>query len=86
MTAAIVEAEVEAELHAQWLAGAEIRYGHDPDAQEKLKAMRSAVATINRCAERMKTCKPQSRFAYAAHITKANRKLNQADNDLRRYA
>lgn len=86
MSVATIEARVEAEFAQASLAAAEAQdYGWQRDQAEKhLKKMRSAVATIQRCADRMQTCKPSARFTYAAHITKAKTKLRWAEDDLRR--
>lgn len=87
MSIATIEAQAEAEYAQLLLAAAEaVNYGwNKPEAEELLTVMREAVATITRCAERMQDCKPQARFAYSAHITKAKRKLAWAETDLRRY-
>lgn len=85
-SAATIEAKIDADLAEKTLRDYEGRdYGwRRDDAEQYLKKMRSAVATIQRCADRMQTCKPSSRFTYAAHITKAKMKLTWAENDLRR--
>lgn len=89
MSAATIEAEVEAKLHAEWLAAAEAELGSIPEyrrefAETLLKEMRKTSATITRCAERMQTCKPAARFTYSAHITKAKRKFSWAHTDFQR--
>lgn len=91
MSAATIEAKIDAELHAQRVEQAHEEIGtlaeyNRARAIKLLVEMGKASQTITRCAERMQTCKPQARFAYAAQITKAKRKFTWADNDLRRLS
>lgn len=91
MSAATIEAKIDAELHAERVAQAHEEVGklapHNREhALYLLVKMGKASDTITRCAERMQTCKPSARFAYAAQITKAKHRFMLADNDFRRLS
>lgn len=91
MSAATIEAEVEAKLAAERVTQAHEEIGslakHNQErAIDLLVRMGKATDTITKCAERMQTCKPQARFAYAAQITKAKHRFMLADNDFRRLS
>lgn len=49
------------------------------------KDMAAAERTIATCTERMATCQPRSRFAYAAQITKAESKRARAERTIEQY-
>lgn len=82
MNGVAIEARIDADLAADKVLYEADDYYDSERAAAALRDMRSAAATLDKCATRLTTCLPRARFAYASQITRAKRKLSWAESTL----